>query len=66
MSNNHIQKVAVVTGSSSGIGLETSFAFARNGFHTYATMRNLENRSDFIMKVAKNEESPIRNCRTRC
>ena len=35
-------EVAVVTGSSSGIGFETSLALARNGFHTYATMRNLD------------------------
>ena len=38
------QKVAVVTGSSSGMGFETSLALARNGFHTYATMRKLEGR----------------------
>jgi NAD(P)-dependent dehydrogenase (short-subunit alcohol dehydrogenase family) len=35
-------RVAVVTGSSSGIGLETSLTLARNGFYTYATMRKLE------------------------
>jgi NAD(P)-dependent dehydrogenase (short-subunit alcohol dehydrogenase family) len=39
------QKVAVVTGSSSGIGLETALTLARNGFQTYATMRNPEKRS---------------------
>ena len=33
-------KVAVVTGSSSGIGFETSALLAKNGFHTYATARN--------------------------
>ena len=38
-SSNH--KVAVVTGSSTGIGYETSLILARNGFLTYATMRNL-------------------------
>jgi NAD(P)-dependent dehydrogenase (short-subunit alcohol dehydrogenase family) len=36
------QKVAVVTGSSSGMGFETSLMLARNGFHTYTTMRKLE------------------------
>jgi NAD(P)-dependent dehydrogenase (short-subunit alcohol dehydrogenase family) len=36
------QKVAVVTGSSSGIGFETSIALAKGGFYTYATMRKLE------------------------
>jgi NAD(P)-dependent dehydrogenase (short-subunit alcohol dehydrogenase family) len=35
------QMVAVVTGSSSGIGFETSIALAKNGFYTYATMRKL-------------------------
>ncbi|RPJ25909.1 MAG: SDR family NAD(P)-dependent oxidoreductase, partial [Nitrosopumilales archaeon] len=34
-------KVAVVTGSSSGIGFETSLLLAKNQFKTYATMRNL-------------------------
>lgn len=33
------QRVAVVTGSSSGNGYETSLTLARNGFLTYATMR---------------------------
>ena len=32
-------EVAVVTGTPVGIGFETSLALARNGFHTYATMR---------------------------
>jgi NAD(P)-dependent dehydrogenase (short-subunit alcohol dehydrogenase family) len=40
MSGN--QKVSVVTGSSSGIGYETALILARNGFKTYATMRNIE------------------------
>lgn len=44
---NTSQKVAVVTGSSSGIGKEVSLVFARNGFTTYATMRNMENSSTF-------------------
>jgi NAD(P)-dependent dehydrogenase (short-subunit alcohol dehydrogenase family) len=55
-SNN---KVAVVTGSSTGIGYETSLALARNGFLTYATMRNL-NKSDNIKSVATKENLPIR------
>jgi NAD(P)-dependent dehydrogenase (short-subunit alcohol dehydrogenase family) len=36
-----VQKVALVTGSSSGIGLETVLALARNGYHTFASMRNI-------------------------
>jgi NAD(P)-dependent dehydrogenase (short-subunit alcohol dehydrogenase family) len=51
-------KVAVVTGSSSGIGYETSLILARNGFLTYATMRNL-NKSENIKKVATKENLPI-------
>jgi len=35
------QKVAVVTGSSSGIGLLTTIEFARNGYAVVATMRDL-------------------------
>lgn len=54
-----MQRVAVVTGSSSGIGLETSLAFARNGFHTYATMRNLEDGSRHIMDIATKENLPL-------
>ena len=30
--------VALVTGSSTGIGFETSLALARSGIHTFATM----------------------------
>ena len=52
------QKVAVVTGSSSGIGFETSLALARNGFYTYATMRNPE-KSNLITKTATNEKLPL-------
>jgi NAD(P)-dependent dehydrogenase (short-subunit alcohol dehydrogenase family) len=55
-SSNH--KVAVVTGSSTGIGYETSLILARNGFLTYATMRNL-NKSENIEMVATKENLPI-------
>lgn len=51
-------KVAVVTGSSSGIGFETSLALARNGFYTYATMRNPE-KSNLITKIATTEKLPL-------
>ncbi len=39
------EKVAVVTGSSSGIGLLTAVELALNGYRVVATMRNLENRA---------------------
>ena len=53
------QKVAVVTGSSTGIGFETSITLARNGFLTYATMRNL-NKSGNIKSVASKEKLPLK------
>ena len=60
-----MQKVALVTGSSSGIGFETSLILARNGFHTYASMRNLE-KSKRIMEIASHEKIPFASCQTRC
>ena len=53
------QKVSIVTGSSSGIGLETSVSLAQNGFLTYATMRNLD-KSSIIKTAADNESLPIK------
>lgn len=49
------QKVAIVTGSSTGIGYETALVLARNGFRTYATMRNLD-KAKAILDVAKKEK----------
>ena len=58
--NNIMQheKVAVVTGSSSGIGFETSLLFARNGFYTYATMRNID-KSNKITDLVKRGNLPL-------
>jgi NAD(P)-dependent dehydrogenase (short-subunit alcohol dehydrogenase family) len=53
------EKVAVVTGSSSGIGFETSLLLSRKGFYTYATMRNL-NKSQKINDVAQKENLPLK------
>ena len=53
------QKVAIVTGSSTGIGYEISLALARDGFLTYATMRNL-NKAENIKSVATKESLPLR------
>ncbi len=52
------QKVAIVTGSSTGIGYETSLVLARDGFITYATMRNLS-KAEGIKSVASKENLPI-------
>jgi NAD(P)-dependent dehydrogenase (short-subunit alcohol dehydrogenase family) len=54
MESSTSQKVASVTGSSTGIGYETSLALARDGFLTYATMRNL-NKAENIKSVATKE-----------
>src|ERR671939_181239 len=59
MESSTSQKVAIVTGSSTGIGYETSLALARDGFLTYATMRNL-NKAEGIKSLATNEKLPTR------
>ena len=53
------EKIVVVTGTSTGIGYETSLTLARNGFLTYATMRNL-NKAENIKSVTTKESLPIR------
>lgn len=53
------KKVALVTGSSSGIGYETALLLARNGFDTFATMRNM-NKSKEISEVSERENLPLR------
>jgi NAD(P)-dependent dehydrogenase (short-subunit alcohol dehydrogenase family) len=52
------KNVALVTGSSSGIGFETALLLARAGFHTYASMRNLE-KSKNITEIANTEKLPL-------
>ena len=47
-----MEKVAVVTGSSSGIGFETSLALAREGYFTFATMRDVK-KADAVKKIAE-------------
>ena len=51
-------KVAIVTGSSSGIGYAASLLLARNGFHTCATMRNIEKSAD-IQEIVNKERLPL-------
>jgi len=53
-----MDKVALVTGSSSGIGFETSLALARNGYHTFATMRNL-GKGEKIKQIIEKEDLGI-------
>src|SRR5437763_8610619 len=52
-------KVAIVTGSATGIGYETAIHLAKNGFHTYASMRNLP-KADEVTKMAKSKNLPLR------
>ena len=54
-----MEKVAVVTGSSSGIGFETSLALAREGYFTYATMRDMK-KADEIQKIADEESLSLK------
>jgi short-subunit dehydrogenase len=58
---SHGEEVAVVTGSSTGMGFETSLTLARNGFHSYATMRELDGGGGAkqIIDIAKNENLPL-------
>jgi NAD(P)-dependent dehydrogenase (short-subunit alcohol dehydrogenase family) len=58
MESPNKQTVAIVTGSSTGIGYETSLALARDGFLTYATMRNLD-KGENIKSAAAKESLPL-------
>jgi len=49
-----MEKVAVVTGASSGIGFETALGLAREGYHTYATMRDVT-KSDKIKELGEKD-----------
>jgi NAD(P)-dependent dehydrogenase (short-subunit alcohol dehydrogenase family) len=53
------EKVALVTGSSRGIGFVTSTILARNGFLTYASMRNLDKEKEIRLVVDK-EKIPLK------
>jgi NAD(P)-dependent dehydrogenase (short-subunit alcohol dehydrogenase family) len=53
------QKVAIVTGSSTGIGFETCLLFARNGILTYATIRDLT-KANLIKNIAEKEKLPLK------
>jgi len=53
------KRVAIVTGSSSGIGFEISLMLARNGLTTYATMRDLH-KSSTLRYIADKEKIPLR------
>lgn len=52
-----MEKVALVTGSSSGIGLETALALARDGYRTFASMRDTKKAT--ILEDATKDGLPI-------
>ena len=51
-------KIAVVTGTSTGIGLATSLHLARNGYRVFAGMRNLA-KAENLQQAAAAESLPI-------
>jgi len=53
-----MEKVALVTGCSSGVGLETALALARDGYHTFASMRNTGKAGE-LEQVVKKESLSI-------
>src|SRR6476660_1619643 len=59
MSEADRQKVAIVTGSSSGIGYATSLLLARKGFYTYASARNID-KSASLQSIAGAERLPLK------
>ena len=56
---NQVKKVAIVTGSSSGIGYATSLMLARKGFYTYASVRNI-NEPVSLESIANAERLPLK------
>jgi NAD(P)-dependent dehydrogenase (short-subunit alcohol dehydrogenase family) len=53
-----MEKVALVTGSSSGIGLETVLSLARDGYYTFASMRNVGKAGE-LEHAVKKENLPV-------
>ena len=54
-----MNKSVLITGTSSGIGLETALCRARQGFRVYATMRDLEKRHS-LEKAAEGHGAALR------
>jgi NAD(P)-dependent dehydrogenase (short-subunit alcohol dehydrogenase family) len=55
-----MEKIALVTGSSSGIGFETALALARENYFTFASMRNTD-KAGKIQEIAKKEKKSLSN-----
>lgn len=48
-----MKKIAIVTGSSSGLGLEIALLLAANNYTVYATMRNLKKQDELLTKATE-------------
>lgn len=53
-----MQKVVLITGTSSGLGLEAAIVFAKNGYKVYATMRDTS-KSDKLTETAGKENVTV-------
>jgi len=54
------QKIALITGCSSGFGYLTALKFSREGIYTYASVRNLRSPGvKQLVKIAKEENLPL-------
>ena len=53
------ERTPVVTGSSSRIGFEMSLLLAKNGFRTYATVRNPDKAKE-ILDISNKGKLPMR------
>lgn len=52
---NKMKKNVLITGTSTGVGLETAILFAKNGYKVYATMRNLSKSEALKHKIEKHK-----------
>lgn len=50
-----MKKNVLITGTSTGVGLETAILFAKNGYKVYATMRNLSKSEALKHKIEKDK-----------
>lgn len=53
-----MKKNVLITGTSTGVGLESAILFAKNGYKVYATMRNLE-KSNALKESIKKDDLDI-------
>lgn len=49
------EKIVVITGASSGLGLSLSFLFAQQGYRVFATMRDLSKKQALQAQIEKNK-----------